>query len=447
MNFSKKYRSSGIRELEGASAQIDHELKGLKGGGQLSDTEMDRASRLIDERNYLDTAISMASPGQAMAFPTGVQGPHADGGQMSNRFDTKGEMFQAMAASVMPAEDYHAVGNFSTGVVDPRLSDMRTRMNYSAAATGANETIPAEGGYLTGTELSNDLLAGAFETGFLGSRVRRRKLTGPNNSIKFNAYDETSRADGSRYGGVQSFWTNEAGALTGSKPTYRQVALELSKLTGLYYATDELVQDAGALEAEIDAAFSSEFGFKIDDAILNGSGAGQPLGILNSGALVTQAAEGGQAADTILTENVIKAYARWLGQRRNGVWVTNRDTYPELFSLTLAVGTGGAPVGLMGTNIANEPFDRLLRMPVLEMEQAATLGDAGDLILFDPSQYVLADKGSIQGAVSIHVRFTNDEIVFRFVYRVDGQPIPSSAITPFKGADTRSPMVTLAART
>ena len=100
----------------------------------------------------------------------------------------------------------------------------------------------------------------------------------------------------------------------------------------------------------------------------------------------------------------------------------------------------------MGTSVSDDPFDRSFRMPVLEMEQAATIGDLGDIILFAPRQYILADKGDIQGAVSIHVRFINDEVVFRFIYRVDGQPIPASAVKPFKGTDDRSPMVALAAR-
>ncbi len=406
--------------------------------GTCSKTDYADAKELLARKKELEASASGNGPNVPNFMVAG------GGHQMSNRFDTRGEMFQAMAASVMPSDDYAMIGNFRAGVLDNRLADMRT--NYSAAASGGNITSPSEGGFLTGEEMSSELLAGAFATGFLGSRVRRRTLTGPNNRIKFNLYDETNRADGSRYGGVQSFWKGEAIALEESKPKYRQADLELKKLTGLYYATDELTQDAGALQQEIDAAFSSEFGFKIDDAIIRGTGAGQPLGILASGALVSITKESGQADKTINSQNVIKMYSQWLGQRRNGVWIVNRDTFPQLFTMELAVGTGGAPIGLMGTTIADDPFDRIFRMPVLEMEQAATIGDVGDIMLFDPTQYILADKGNIQGAVSIHVRFLNDEVVFRFIYRVDGQPVPASPITPFKGADSLSPIVALAAR-
>ena len=74
------------------------------------------------------------------------------------------------------------------------------------------------------------------------------------------------------------------------------------------------------------------------------------------------------------------------------------------------------------------------------------MGAKGDIILDDLSQYLLVDKGGINAASSIHVRFLYDENVFRFTYRVDGQPIWNAPITPYKGAGTLSPFVTLAAR-
>ncbi len=96
--------------------------------------------------------------------------------------------------------------------------------------------------------------------------------------------------------------------------------------------------------------------------------------------------------------------------------------------------------------VPGEPFDRMLNMPILEAEQAKTLGALGDLYLIDPTQYILATKGGMQGAVSIHVKFINDEVVFRFVLRVDGQPIPAAPITPNSAGATQSPFVTLQAR-
>ena len=72
----------------------------------------------------------------------------------------------------------------------------------------------------------------------------------------------------------------------------------------------------------------------------------------------------------------------------------------------------------------------------------------GDIILADMNGYILAQKGGIQADMSIHVRFEYDESVFRFVLRIDGQPVRASVLTPYKGGATatQSHFVALAER-
>jgi len=322
------------------------------------------------------------------------------------------------------------------GAVDPRLK-----------ATGLSETVPADGGFLVEQEFVDEILKRTYETGILASRCRRIPVGANANGIKIPAVNETSRADGSRWGGVQAYWAAEAGSKTASTPQFRQMSLELKKLVGLCYATDEMLQDATALESIIKQAFSEEFGFKIDDAIVRGDGAGKPLGILNSPCLVTVSKESGQDADTIVTENIIKMWSRMYGRsRQNAVWLINQDIEPQLYTMSLAVGTGGIPVYMPANGLSGQPYGTLFARPVLPIEQCSTLGDKGDIILADFSQYLLIDKGAMQSATSIHVKFVYDETAFRFVYRIDGQPTWNSALTPYKGSNTLSPFVTLAER-
>ena len=61
---------------------------------------------------------------------------------------------------------------------------------------------------------------------------------------------------------------------------------------------------------------------------------------------------------------------------------------------------------------------------------------------------VLAEKDGIKSDVSIHVEFLTDQSVFRFVIRVDGQPVRASELTPYKGGVnfTQSHFVALEAR-
>ena len=183
-------------------------------------------------------------------------------------------------------------------------------------------------------------------------------------------------------------------------------------------------------------------GFKIDDAILSGTGEGQPLGILNSTALVTVAKEKDQT-EIIKVEILIKMWNRlWSRSRANAVWYINQELEPYLYTLTI----GDKPVYIPAGGLSEKPYATLFGRPVVPLEQCNAAGEVGDIILADIGQYLLCDKGGVSQASSIHVRFLYDEQVFRFIYRVDGKPIWNKPLTPYKGSASVSPFVTLAKR-
>ncbi len=325
------------------------------------------------------------------------------------------------------------------GSVDQRL--------FNAAAMGLNETTPSDGGFLVQQDFANEIIKNVWDSGMILPKINKVTLSGNKNGMKFNGLDETSRVDGSRAGGIRAYWAAEAEEKTASKPKFRQIELNLKKLIGLCYATDELLDDTSALAQAIQTGFNDEFDFKITDAIINGTGAGQPLGIMNSGCMVSVAKETGQAKDTIVYENINKMWSRLMARSRtNAIWVVNQDCEPQLNQMSVAVGTGGVPVYLPAGGASAQPYSTLFGRPVVAIEQCATLGDTGDIMLCDFSKYQAIDKGGLQNDVSIHVRFIYDEQVFRFVYRFDGQPVLGSAITPYKGTNTLSHFVKLAER-
>ena len=339
------------------------------------------------------------------------------------KFRTLGEQMMAVYRASTPA-----------GRVDRRLT--------TRSASGLNETNPSDGGFLVQKDFVADLLKRTYETGILASKVKKIPLSTNANGIKINAVDEVSRANGSRWGGIQTYWENEADEITGSKPKFRTMDLTLKKLTGLCYVTDELLQDSAALENVIREGFAEEFGFKIDDAILAGDGAGKPLGILNSGSLVKVEKEQGQT-DKITVENLVKMWSRlWARSRANSVWYINPEIEPLLYTLTV----GDKPVYIPAGGLSETPYATIFGRPVVPLEQCSAIGEVGDIILADLSQYILIDKGGINATSSIHVRFLYDENVFRFIYRVDGQPVWNKALQPYKGSATVSPFVALAKR-
>jgi HK97 family phage major capsid protein len=338
-------------------------------------------------------------------------------------------------------EQLVAVKNAARGNIDPRLT-------VKNAVTGLNEGVGSEGGFQVGTDLSGELIKKTYETGVLASKVQRIPISAGASGLIINGIDETSRASGSRWGGVQAYWGDEADAMTATKPKFRKIKLELKKLIGLCYATDELLEDSAALESIISQAFTEEFGFMLDEGILRGTGAGQLQGIMGSNSLVTVAKQGAQANGTILFENILNMWARlYAPSRANAEWYINQDIEPALYAMSLLVGTtGGVPVYMPAGGISGSPYSTLFGRPVIPIEQCSTLGAVGDIVLADLSQYAMIDKGGMKSATSIHVRFLNDEQVFRFTMRVDGQPKWNAAMTPNKGTNTQSPFITLAAR-
>jgi HK97 family phage major capsid protein len=327
------------------------------------------------------------------------------------------------------------------GSVDPRL--------YNAVSTGVNETVPSDGGFLVQTDFATQLLEQAWAVAMLPSRCQEVPISAASNKATIYGVDESSRATGSRGGGVRGYWITEGTEITQSKPKWRKIELELGKLAGLCDLTDEMIADVVLLESRVRKGFQDEFGFLLDDAILNGTGAGLPLGILGAGCLVTVAKEDGQDADTIIGDNISNMYARlFASSMGNAVWLINQQVLPQLFKLSIPVALGGVPIYMPAGGLSAAPYGSILGRPVLALEQCAALGDLGDIVLADFGGYLLATKGGLKTDMSAHVRFEFDESVVRFILRVDGQPVRATAVTPYKGGPTatQSHFVTLAAR-
>jgi len=213
------------------------------------------------------------------------------------------------------------------------------------------------------------------------------------------------------------------------------------------YTTDELLQDSTALTSIAAQAFSEEVMFMTEDAIVEGTGAGMPLGYLKSPSLITIPKQTGQATQTIVKENVDNMWARlWARSAKNAVWFINQDCLPQLMAMNQSVGTGGQLVYLPPGGLSATPFSTLYGREVVWTEYNSTLGTLGDITLADLSQYMLVDKNGVQAATSMHVAFLTDEMVFRITYRVDGKPMWSVPLTPFKGTNTKSPFIALASR-
>lgn len=351
----------------------------------------------------------------------------------------------ANAPAHIQAEARHiALGTFAQavrvaalgqGIADPRLH---------AAATGGGTQSDSNLGFAVPNEVAPGIERDMFTVGEILSRVDARSITG--NSITYNRFDQTSRVDGSRQGGVLGYWVDEGTAPTASNTKLDKLELKLRKVGAFGVMTDEILQDALALGGELEGAFTEELIFQVENKIYRGNGASAPLGFLSDACAcrVSITKETSQAAATILGANITKMRARWSGNPLNGVWLANLDTLTSLADLAQPIGTAGVPYKF--ASVTDDGSVRLWGMPVLFVEYAETLGTQGDLALVDLKKYRLIRKGGIEQASSMHVYFAQGEQAFRAFYRVDGKPVPKAPLTPFKGSGTRSPFVVLDTR-
>lgn len=197
--------------------------------------------------------------------------------------------------------------------------------------------------------------------------------------------------------------------------------------------------------------------FKINDEIVNGTGSqGQMLGVLTSPCLVTVSKESGQAADTLVSANVLKMYARMPDMvRRRAVWLINQDIEPQLLSINLEFRSGagaGIAAGVSGLvpdgGLRYDPTNgTLMGRPIIATEACQTIGDKGDIILaYLPGYFAPYKAGGVKEAMSMHLWFDQGVTAYRWSFRVGGQPWLSAPIGRAKGSNTLSHFVTLEAR-
>lgn len=322
---------------------------------------------------------------------------------------------------------------------DAAVAGRRAALKAAAASSGE----PASGGFLVPESFRSELLQLSIEQGV--TRGRARVVPMESARVIYPMLDVTSHAE-NVFGGVQGYWTPESGEMQDVAATFGRVALDAWKLTAFANVPNELISDAAlAFEQFIRSAFPQALAYFEDDAFINGSGAGQPLGWRRAEATVVVAKETSQAADTIVWENIVKMYSRMLPQSLSrAVWVVSPDVFPELATMALSVGTGGSAIWL--NNGVSGPPATILGRPVIITEKVPSLGNQGDISFVDLGYYLIGDRQALTVESSPHYRFQNGETSYRFVSRVDGRPWLKSALTPRNSGPTLSPFVQLAER-
>lgn len=334
--------------------------------------------------------------------------------------------------------------------INPSNPDQRLIQN--ALSTYGSEGVGADGGFAVPPEWRSAITSLVAGEDSLLARTDQQVAAG--NTITFPV-DETTAWQTS--GGILTYWDSEAATMTQSKPALKETQIKLHRLTALVPVTDELLEDSSAMGSYVARKAAEKMAFKVNDAIINGTGVGQPLGILNAPCTVSVAKETApaQTAATFFGVNAAKMMARLpAASFARSVWLINQDVVPFILQLSYvaknadssAAGAGALyapPNGLANSG----PYGSLLGRPIIVTEACKTTGTVGDVILADLTQYLTVVKaGGVRSDTSIHLWFDQNATAFRFVMRMSGQPWLSAAITRASGSNTLSHFVTLATR-
>ena len=329
----------------------------------------------------------------------------------------------------------------------PRLVGLQKSIKKSLAASGYNTTVGSEGGYLTQSDHATIIQDNAYSESEIASECMI--VDSDNAELVINLVDESSRATGSRYGGVRAYRRAEAAEMTASKAKFRRETIRAGAMDVLAYITEEQMEDAASLQTLVAPWMVKELAWKLADEIVSGTGTSeQCLGILNGPGTLTIAKEGGQAADTVVYLNVKKMNDRLLvGSEGKAKWYCHPDVIAQLEAMYFTPGSNTDFLLYMPAGgISGKSYDTLKGKPVKRIEQCRALGDLGDILLADFSHYLLLRRKGVTASESSHIKFLTAEKAIRLTQRVGGQPLARTPLTDSYGSTTRSAFVALAER-
>jgi len=409
-------------------------------GRELSTEECDRIDDLVREANRCQTEWNEAPQKRQTRDPAleynGYSSPSPPRGLLGN---DGGSVADRLFGQQRQTDGFASFGEWLQ-CLDSGRFDQRLR-------AAASEGIDSDGGFLVPSQFANMFLDAAIEETILVKRCLKLPMT--SDELKVSGFDGNNHTS-TLFGGIIAAWEEELATASPQTPKTRQVAFHAHKLLLLTRASNELLADASSYERMLGRALITATAWKLDYDLFRGTGAGQPLGALSAGSRIEVAKVANQTADTIWFRNLVDMFARLHPNcYKNAIWCINPTCIVPLLTMDVHVDVAGS-ASLVG-DTTYTPFREsdgrftLFGRPVEISEKLPGLGNAGDIVLVDPTQYALAMRQEVVVEKSVHAGFTSDSSYYRCKLRGDGSPLWAEAMTPNAG-DSLSWCVTLAER-
>ena len=305
-------------------------------------------------------------------------------------------------------------GRASEAYKQAMLTALRT--NFRQVSNVLSEGVDANGGYLVPEEYDHRLIDILDEENVM-RKLGTRITTSGEHKINIAATKPAAA------------WIEEGGALTFGDATFDQIILDAHKLHVAIKVTEELLYDnAFNLENYIMQQFGKALANAEEDAFINGTGTGQPLGILaaTGGADVGVTAK---SATAITADELIDLiYSLKRPYRKSAAFLLNDQTLAAIRKLKDNYGQYLWQPSLQ----AGEP-DRILGYAAYTSPDFPAVAAGKAAVAFgDFSYYNIGDRGTRSFAELKELFAGNGMVGFVAKERVDGKLVLPEAVKLLK---------------
>ena len=302
---------------------------------------------------------------------------------------------------------------------------------------GMNTQVGSEGGYAIQVDFANRIMDSVIEQSEILNRVDRYQVSANANEVYVSMVNETTTAN--VFGGVTAYVVEEGATIPNTKPSLKQIRLPLKKLAALAYVTDEQMRDAQFTGSLLERAFALAIARLREKMIVEN--------VVNNAGTTTIAKESGQSAATVVGKNFLKMRNALIStSRRNAIWTMHPDVAAELPEMYLSGAHTDKFIYMPEDGIYSTGYDRLFGREIIESDYCSALGTKGDVLYWNPFEYLEITKGGIETAASIHVAFDTAQMAFRAITYANGMCKYDQGITLVNSSVARASYVTLATR-
>jgi HK97 family phage major capsid protein len=411
-----------------------------KGGSTMAKEQRTQFDQYTEEIKRINDSIDE----EVLSLPTSKPILHKPYNPMACEDEPKAPVTRAVSKSfrgMFYGNETTRLSNSGFHCMDEFLKTLHLgRADQRLLNSSMVEGIPEFGGYSVPEEYGAFLMDKSLESEIIRPRATVWGMGSETKKVPvFDGADRTNNL----FGGISGEWLEEGQTGTRKTAKLRLIQLKAKKLACFSQASNELIADGMSFEEMLAGALIKGLGWYMDYAFINGTGEGQPLGILNDPALITVPKEASQTAGTINYSNVVNMFARLSPSCfTNAVWLANPSVIPQLLTMTITLGTGGAQIPVFKEEASRFT---LLGKEIIFTEKCPALGSKGDLILADLSQYAIGMRKEIALDRSNVPGWMEDMTDYRVIVRVDGQGTWDKPVKP-KNGTTLSWAVALEAR-